>query len=482
MREQAIIPNDFETSIEDIKTMYKKGKIKTHQLTLETLTPIHIGTGEQLKINYDYIVKNKKPFVVDKAAIYDIIIEQGKHNDNRLHENDFNVQTLVDISGQECGYSLKPIAGFKYKPINECIKNAYLKPYIPGSSLKGAIRTAIVSDILNNNEHTYKQLFLTNNKNKSIDDQPLMKALFGSNPHKDIFRAFKVSDVIFPVSPEPVLAEVMVENIYKGCIQTLYVEAINKQQSGHFFMSWDEFLLNNSEKWNDSTVNCNTFLSTYTDFCKRINTSSIRYLKNEMDFYQAMIEEERKKNCVHQIKLYEIIVFLNDLFKKIQSDIQNNASKAYLQMSWGAGWRNKTGNWLNHYLEKIRDSYNLGKGKGVFPRTRRLLYNNCHAEIPGWICISTEPIVIKQKKKSCSWVDQTIEKLCATKNTKPDDMLKSKLLAEEWDTISEKELQQQALDEIKRRWKEKGWMDGKPKGAIKKAIQIYGIIWDEDKK
>ena len=29
--------------------MYNKGKIKTYELTLEILTPIHIGTGEKLK-------------------------------------------------------------------------------------------------------------------------------------------------------------------------------------------------------------------------------------------------------------------------------------------------------------------------------------------------------------------------------------------------------------------------------------------------
>lgn len=447
------------------QSMYKKGNIKTHSLTLEILTPIHIGTGEKLKNHYDYIVKNGKPFVVDKAATYDLILDQKKHDDERLYEKDFNIQDLIDIAGQDCGYWLKPISGFKPHQINECIKNAYLKPYIPGSSLKGAIRTAIIGTLLFNNEDHYKKYILTNNKDKSIADKQLIKKLLGSSPHKDIFRALRVSDVIFPAPLEPVLAEFKVENVYKSSVQTLYVEAIDKRQYGQFFMSRDEFLLNNSDKWNDSKIGSKPFFSSYNDLCKLINTYSMRYLENEIKFYD-------KGN------IKEASIFIKNLLQKIQLDMKNNLSKAYLQMSWGAGWNNKTGSWLDKYLEEIRQRYKLGKGKGIFPRTRRLIYKDHQAETPGWVCISTEPIVIKPEKKTCSWVDEAMEKLCHEHHSKPDQILKSKVLAKEWANISEKELQKQVIDDIKHRWKEKGWMEGKPKGAIKKAIEIYGDIWE----
>lgn len=448
--------------------MYKKGEIKTNPFTLEILTPLHIGTGEKLEYQYDYIEKNGKPFVINKSALYDFIIDEGMDDDTRLYDDDYNIQHLVDISGKDnCGYALKPIAGYKpNQQINECIKDAYLKPYIPGSSLKGAIRTAIFGTILFNNNDPYQQYFLTNNRNKFIADKELMKILMGSAPKNDIFRAFRVSDIRFPTPPDPVLAEVQVENTIKGNVQTIFVEAINKQEYAQFHMSWDHFLFNNLAKWHDNKTDHPIPLS-FQDLCHRMNHYSMRYLKNEIKFYD-------------QMDLKPAVYFSKDLFNKIQSDTNNNISKAYIQMSWGAGWNNKTGNWLSlENIEQIRQQYKLGKGEGIFPRTRRLIMKNHQAETPGWFCISTEPIIPKPEKKTCSWVDETIEKLCAMHHSKPDDILRGKSLANEWKKISEQELQKQAVEDIKNRWREKGLLEGKPTRAIKKAIEIYGDIWEK---
>jgi len=442
--------------------MYNKGKIKTYELTLEILTPIHIGTGEKLKKGFDYIVKNGKPFVVNKSATYDLIAEKGKHDDERLFDKNFKIQDIVEIAQKEIGYLLKPISGFKEHEISECIKNAYLKPYIPGSSLKGAIRTALLGTILYNNEDEFKKFFLTNNKNKSFADKFLIKALFGSEPKNDILRAFKVADVLFPANPELVLAEFKVDNIYKSSVQTLYVEAINKGQFGTFSLTWDEFLLSNIDKWNDSNIK-NIFPSNYNELCKLINDYSIKYLEKEIQFYNQGQKREIESN-------------LKSLLEKIKADNNDNVSKAYIQMSWGAGWRNKTGNWLEKYLLDIRKQYKLGKGEGFFPRTRRLIIKNQSAQTPGWICISSEPVKIKPQKKSCPWVDDTIDQLCDKHNSKPDDILRGKTLANEWVKISDNEIKKQALEDIINKWKEKGWMDAKPTGSFKKAQKTYGII------
>ena len=75
-----------------------------------------------------------------------------------------------------------------------------------------------------------------------------------------------------------------------------------------------------------------------------------------------------------------------------------------------------------------------------------------------------------------SWVDQAIQNLI---QTRPDLMgdaltaLKCRPLAEKWNGIDDPTLKQEALEDIKARWKAQGWWDNPPKGAARKTKPIY---------
>lgn len=133
--------------------------LKRYKIELETIGPVHIGSGETIK---------KKEWLLDRQNSKATVIDTGRlfvflKNHRLLDEfekfflgNSGNLQIWL----KEHGIFAKDYREFeKYtldtsgvdlndrqiRDIALCTKDAYGMPYIPGSSLKGALRTAILA-------------------------------------------------------------------------------------------------------------------------------------------------------------------------------------------------------------------------------------------------------------------------------------------------------------------------------------------------
>ncbi|MCP9456148.1 MAG: RAMP superfamily CRISPR-associated protein [Nitrospira sp.] len=73
----------------------------------------------------------------------------------------------------------------------------------------------------------------------------------------------------------------------------------------------------------------------------------------------------------------------------------------------------------------------------------------------------------------CPWVDDKLAELCSKPGIKPDDALRGTALAEAVRAIEDPTVRADALADIVARWKEKGWWDQTTGGAAKKAKAIY---------
>lgn len=71
------------------------------------------------------------------------------------------------------------------------------------------------------------------------------------------------------------------------------------------------------------------------------------------------------------------------------------------------------------------------------------------------------------------WVDQKLQELCSMPGRKLDDQLRGTALAEAVQAIEDPSLRAQALADIVHRWKEKGWWASKLSGSAKQAKVIY---------
>ena len=78
------------------------------------------------------------------------------------------------------------------------------------------------------------------------------------------------------------------------------------------------------------------------------------------------------------------------------------------------------------------------------------------------------------EKSSLSWLDSTILSLTGEHPGQNEELiLRGQLLARRWQAIEDNVLKQRALDDIVARWKANGLWDEPPRGAARKAKQIY---------
>ena len=165
--------------------------LKHYNISLKTLGPIHVGNGRKIvKKEYLFLDNNSKIAVLDSVKLYEYLKTKEKEryfekylldnnkdslrkwlNDNKIRQDEIKRCFRYEI---DCG-DLKFEKG--KKEIKECIKDAYFMPYIPGSSIKGALRTILlIHDIIKEKnkyrkaaDEIYQQL--KRNKNAQLSRQ-----------------------------------------------------------------------------------------------------------------------------------------------------------------------------------------------------------------------------------------------------------------------------------------------------------------------
>lgn len=137
-----------------------------YKIKLSTLTPVAIGSGEELWPYADYIEEAGHIYVIDKVALQeklatndhwmDLYVEGvAKGMDNNRSSFDlkkFIVHTLNETvqSLSIAKYPLETKIANQKIPVRSILKSPFGEPYIPGSSLKGAMNSAIMYSWLNN--------------------------------------------------------------------------------------------------------------------------------------------------------------------------------------------------------------------------------------------------------------------------------------------------------------------------------------------
>ena len=147
--------------------MTKLGHLSQYNVTLTVESPVFIGSGENIgKKEYAYVAKENAVYILDLERVVSFFEKKGlmqKYQDFLLDEKSRNIANFFDknrIHSQE----YKEIAKYKIDGAGEAIQKNHLReiqlmikdgqgtPYIPGSSLKGAFRTALLVEMLEGNK------------------------------------------------------------------------------------------------------------------------------------------------------------------------------------------------------------------------------------------------------------------------------------------------------------------------------------------
>lgn len=171
-----------------------------YRLTLQTLSPLHIGDGGELHQDFDYVVQQNRTYRLDEDAI--LLAKEKKLQAVRGGQYP-PPGKLLDLPGdlENARFFRYALRGAPRSQQTDSIVRTFIKdvsdrPYVPGSSLKGAIRTALawmgwkdVRPALDRNAI---------GRSRSWAGQPLEKKLFGRDPNHDLLRALHVSDLFGP--------------------------------------------------------------------------------------------------------------------------------------------------------------------------------------------------------------------------------------------------------------------------------------------
>lgn len=293
---------------------------KIYKLTVEPITPIHIGTGNTLT-PLDYKVENGKYLRFSWNEILDSI------NQDKIKLNEFmNLTQINDIAKLRDFFHKNVTENNAFLKINSSkeFSNSYSKnivknplesalqvneiiregknAIIPGSSLKGAIRTAILNAELKKEKGSGR--FLDRNNEKKLQSQLLGLKDEKYDAKTDPLRNLAISDCSFDYSEISQFVGSVI-NIHKNPKKQpgipVYSEFIsgkltNKVQNGKSRILIDKDLFENNHEINkyfsieNIITNCNNFfisafdkeVQTFYEYETK-ETQLITDLQNELD-------------------------------------------------------------------------------------------------------------------------------------------------------------------------------------------------------
>ena len=358
--------------------------MSTSNISLEILSPVHIGTQQEKtwNKNLDFFYQQGKVYVVDQDKLFAKLYALDGQNAiqtfnaklaaNRLddlksyihqHVSLANIAQVVFDSPQEPGNEIKPL-----------VRTGLGAPLIPGSSLKGAMRTAILTHLIKQKPHFAKQERNLKNKWGRYGDREIVKNYLGKDPNHDLLRMLQVADIELS-NPQTILYKTQTLNLYGNSWKikqsvTNYLECANLQIcEGRLHIPQTQLKLaikNNILK--------NTQVLNEGKLFEIINTHTLHLLQEEIEFW----EEELALTNTHPM-VDDYLESLRELHAAAQDC--DPSQSCVLRIGAGAGWDAMTGRWAKE--ETILDDRTWSNLKQAlrpkkyfdtpFPKSRKAL-------------------------------------------------------------------------------------------------------------
>jgi CRISPR-associated protein Csm5 len=272
--------------------------------------------------------------------------------------------------------------------LKEQIKDIESRCYLPGSSLKGALRTALMTFAIRAGLfRPDPALLVGNDRSKELPAENWEKSVFGKDPNYSVLRALQVSDSQ-PLPRQPSCLELCAVAVSAGDQSDvpIAIEAVRPKTSFQSTLTVDELALRYASElaWQDNAL----MLAELIPIVQCVARQRI----------QAALAWSTSHNVPH------VAAFYANLLKTAQK--YESAGAFLLQMGWGTGWEGMTvGPVLPAgMVDEIRQRYKLGKPprsqKGwqpdlskPFPKTHRYVTSNKVLTLPlGWVFIIMQPV------------------------------------------------------------------------------------------
>jgi CRISPR type III-A-associated RAMP protein Csm5 len=323
-------------------------------IRLTTLTPLHIGSGDVLLNNAEFIyfgAPDNCVSIIDPLKILGLLgggavaidrwtqlinaVPTNVKGSKRQYLKDDLLKRKQNLKPEDVEIRRIKAATMPTDNLRLFIADAADRRYIPGSALKGAIRTALFAKYVNKNLFDIKSI-----EKPKFADTELAKDIFGADPNHNLMRLIRVGDAYFDddnTTCESLSVYYLNQETPPGI--SIPVECIPKDRVATFQLSNPTPLLGqkNRRLLELQLIKLQRFQQwdNITKLFKLINAHTLDLVTREIQRQSALIE------------------YTNEL-KAIQNEIKNNLSdtSCILRMGFASGYRSMTGDWTEMLPKK----------------------------------------------------------------------------------------------------------------------------------
>ncbi len=290
------------------------GESKSQNLVITGLSPVFIGSGEKYS-QLDYFSQENNIYILDfDQLLAKISLEVIDDLTNDIQQNFENNIWKGDVQEFLSKYEInwEDSVARKYNLIGKIGRNEinqFIKTgeniYIPGSSIKGAIRTALLFKILK--DHPEKKNAVTGSVLHNFKDRDIIR-LIQTDGSNDLLRALQISDSNINEDPLIKIVETRVYHLRdKESKIPIYYEILDKG-----------FSYRSSIKINSKLVDANVLVSQYFDLTQGKIIGAVNAFSKEIIAYELQEFMEQKDP-----NLSEMINFYQDLTSELEG-LENN--------------------------------------------------------------------------------------------------------------------------------------------------------------
>ena len=370
---------------------------KKYKIEMTPLTPVNIGAGAEKEWvkGTDYIEDKHKIYLLNIKKIAEAGIDINKLTVYYAKHDDKSIKELIGNKLSEVTDQVFDIPQNSGNNIKTIVKNQLTgRPIIPGSSLKGSIRSILYKYLRDNNKYGKESDFFGNIKEG-----------------EDFLRFIKISDAEFDST---LLLNSKIFNLYQSDgkweggwkhgshetnatfnptgFNTLY-EVIDQQEISYCDLMISECgfeTLNSAKNGETDLIRKKKDALDIGNLFAIINKHTREYIKKEIAFFNTFSNSETQ----------EIIDGLEDIL----SEIEHCKNSCVLKMSAGAGFHSITGDWqFNDYYSEREQRLNRKADKNNKPKSRKIIIDkDYHLLMMGFVKLhflsEAERIAINQKQ------------------------------------------------------------------------------------
>jgi len=359
---------------------------KKYNITLSVLTPMSVGAGAESEWvkGADFVTKDNQVFILDMKKVIENGVDPSVLSELYIRGDHDGVTRIIGNKLDVCSRRIFTLPASTDNNIKAMTRSMLIgKPIIPGSSLKGAIRTSLFSYLMGNETNADK--------------------VFGTMKNGDVFTRFiQVSDIEMP---DTELVNTKIFNLHKEDNEWVggWKHGANNTSSDYSQTGFNTlyecempnaigigsitFLPYTFEKavnaLKEKGIPCNEYgkkdqilSGGISELFKIINNQTRKYLQKEKSFFE-------KYDAAYT---QNIIDSIDSLLIQIPQD----GSSCIIKMSAGVGFHSITGDYrFNNYTDGTFDRKRV-RDINTLPKSRKIAIHGENFSLMGFVKIEAK--------------------------------------------------------------------------------------------